>query len=207
MRRVILETLLVAVLAVVAALVANFISPRGLSITRDYFPKKGSVGADPAVATLAGGVQKMETASHATPATAGMSGPAGTGIGIVTTEQALEFFRDPLYEQELIVFVDARDSRHYEAGHIPGAYQLDRYYPENHLPTVLPACLNATRVVVYCAGGECEDSHFAAQLLQDAGIPAGQLFVYAGGISEWDARRLPVETGARKSGILRERKP
>jgi rhodanese-related sulfurtransferase len=207
MRRVVLETLLVAVLGVVVALIANFISPRGLSITRDYFPERASVQADAAVATLAGGIEPQRITSASTPAIPITGGPAGTGIGIVSTEQALGFFRDPLYEQELIVFVDARDSRHYEAGHIPGAYQLDRYYPQNHLPTVLPACLNATRVVVYCAGGECEDSHFSAQLLQDAGIPVGQLFIYAGGITEWDAQRLPIETGARKSGILRERKP
>jgi rhodanese-related sulfurtransferase len=116
-------------------------------------------------------------------------------------------FRDPEYEQELIVFVDARDDQHYEEGHVPGAYQLDRYYPENHLPTVLPACLNATRVVIYCKGGKCEDSYFAAQAFQEAGVPPERLCVYAGGIAEWGAARLPVETGARRSGVIEPAKP
>ena len=56
-------------------------------------------------------------------------------------------------------------------------------------------------------GGECEDSHFAAQMLQEAGVPADRLAVYTGGISEWEAKRLPIETGARNSGILRNHQP
>jgi rhodanese-related sulfurtransferase len=60
------------------------------------------------------------------------------------------------------------------------------------------------KVVVYCSGGECEDSEFAAIMLRDAGVPRDILFVYAGGILEWKATGLPVETGARLSGeILR----
>ena len=199
--------MLVAVLGIAAALVANFISPRGLSLTRDYFPTIEGAETVAAVSTVAGKPQRTETPSRAVASTATTAAPPKLGIATLTTEQAVQFFRDPQYEQELIVFVDARDSRHYDSGHIPGAYQLDRYYPQNHLPTVLPACLNALRVVVYCAGGECEDSHFAAQLLKDAGVPAESLAVYAGGMTEWDGKRLPVETGARKSGNLREGKP
>lgn len=196
------ETALVAVLGLFAALAANYISPRGLSLTRDYFPPKHKIGPHPGGATPA---RQRQGETNPTPA-AVLARPE-TEIATVTTAQALELFHDPQYEQELIVFVDARDDRHYEEGHVPGAYQLDRYHPENHLPTVLPACLDATRVVVYCTGGECEDSHFAAQSLQEAGVPTERLSVYAGGMTEWEARRLPVESGARKSGKLRTAKP
>ena len=199
------EALLIIALGVMAALVANFISPRGLSLTRDYFPTKSNDEPSAPVASLGAGVSRNGKEPSAAVAPAPVAVRPQPEIATITTAQAREFYRAPEYEQELIVFVDARDDRHYEAGHIPGAYQLDRYYPEKHLPTVLPVCLNATRVVVYCAGGECEDSHFAAQLLREAGIPAEQLFVYAGGITEWDGGRLPIETGARKSGNLRER--
>ena len=198
---------MVAMLGCVAALVANVISPRGLSLTRDYFPAGGKPASGaPAVSPTGDSARDgPEPSGAATPARDASRQKAG--IATLSTAQALELFRDPQYEQELIVFVDARDDRHYDAGHIPGAYQLDRYYPEKHLPTVLPACLNAMRVVVYCTGGECEDSHFAAQLLQEAGIPAERLSVYTGGMTEWDGRRLPVETGPRKSGSLREGRP
>jgi rhodanese-related sulfurtransferase len=114
----------------------------------------------------------------------------------------VELFRDPRYEQGLVIFIDARDDQHYAAGHIPGAWPFDRFRPEQYLPTVLPACLTAVKVVVYCNGGECEDSEFAAIMLRDAGVPREALFIYAGGITEWKAQRLPMEAGARRSGEL-----
>jgi rhodanese-related sulfurtransferase len=107
----------------------------------------------------------------------------------------------------LIVFVDARNESHYEEGHIPDAYHFDHYYPEKHLAAVLPACLSAVKIVVYCGGGACEDSQLAAQTLKEAGVPAERLFVYAGGITEWSTNGLPVELGARKSGNIRPSRP
>jgi rhodanese-related sulfurtransferase len=129
------------------------------------------------------------------------------GLGLVESEQAARLFADPRYASELVLFVDARDDRHYQEGHIPGAYQFDHYRPDNYLPTVLPACQNAEQIVVYCTGGNCEDSEFAALTLRDAGVPPERLFIYAGGMTEWATNGLPVETGARKSGTLRTPKP
>jgi rhodanese-related sulfurtransferase len=68
---------------------------------------------------------------------------------------------------------------------------------------VLPACLAAQKIVVYCTGGKCEDSEFAAGTLLEAGIPAAKISVYIGGITEWTAAKLPLETGTRKSGMLK----
>ena len=45
-------------------------------------------------------------------------------------------------------------------------------------------CQAAEQVVVYCTGGECEDSDTAAILLRDAGVPTAKLFVYGGGFAE-----------------------
>ena len=71
------------------------------------------------------------------------------------------------------------------------------------MPTVLPVCLAAQKVVVYCTGGACEDSEFAALMLRDAGVPRENVYVYVGGITEWIANGLPVETGARGSGQMK----
>jgi rhodanese-related sulfurtransferase len=207
MRRALLELMVVTVVGVLVALTANLISPRGLSLTRNYFPAAANPSIGAGIANSVGPESKKEAPPNTMAVTKPKVNSQKSGALTLTTTQALELFHDPEYEQELIVFVDARDNRHYEEGHVPGAYQLDRYYPENHLPTVLPACLNATRVVVYCAGGECEDSHFAAQLLQEAGVPPERVSVYAGGITEWRLKGLPVETGARKSGTLRISNP
>ncbi len=76
-------------------------------------------------------------------------------------------------------------------------------YPEKHLPTVLQACLNAATVVVYCTGGDCEDSEFVALSLAEASVATKNFRVYAGGFNEWSAQGLPMETGARHSGELK----
>ena len=61
--------------------------------------------------------------------------------------------------------------------------------------------------MVYCTGGDCEDSEFSAVMLRDAGIPAERLQVYAGGFTEWTALGRPVETGPRNSGAIHSPSP
>jgi rhodanese-related sulfurtransferase len=199
------EALLVAVLGLAVSSIANYVSPRGLSLTRNYFPQVGEGARILDATTEPSSIPSNKPPTPSAASTTNMSSVKKMGIPTVTTERTLELFHDPEYQQELTIFVDARDNRRYGAGHIPGAYQLDRYYPQDHLATVVPACLNANHVVVYCTGGDCADSHFAAELLQDAGVPPERLFVYAGGIAEWEARHLPVEIGVRKSGVFQEK--
>ena len=72
---------------------------------------------------------------------------------------------------------------------------------------MLNPCLQASQIVVYCHGGDCEDSEFAAlALTQSAGVPAQKIFIYPGGLTEWEASGQPVETGARGSGSFRPAK-
>ena len=194
LKRVLLEALVIAALGLAVALLANLVSPRGLSLTRNYFPSSG---------TAHGPIDRSTNsdANVAAPATNGAVPSAQEiavarlkekGLQAVDGPEAMQLFRDPQYELESIVFIDARDDRHYQDGHIPGAYQFDRYYPEKHLPAVLPACLNARNIVVYCTGGNCEDSEFAALTLKEAGVPGEHLSVYVGGMTEWAANGWPV---------------
>ena len=207
LKRVLFEALVVFTAGLVFALVANLASPRGLSLTRNYFPGPNTSEIGPgANSNLTVTAQKTDPVSHATWETVSAR-LRGKGLQPIDSKEAIELFRDPQYEQEMTVFVDARDDRHYQEGHVPGAYQFDRYYPEKHLPAVLPACLNATKVVVYCAGGDCEDSEFAALALKEAGVPQEHLFIYASGMTEWATNGVPVELGERKSGNLRPAKP
>jgi rhodanese-related sulfurtransferase len=127
-------------------------------------------------------------------------------LHLADSKQAITLFQDPRYAQGRLIFVDARNDDHYQAGHVPGAYQLDHYRPGDYLAAVLPACQVAEQIVVYCNGGDCEDSENTAIFLRDAQIPGEKLFVYAGGITEWAASGMPVETGARNSGELRKGK-
>jgi len=201
LKRVLLEALILAAAGLVLALAANLISPRGLSLSRNYFPRTTETTSG-AGSTTVGTAPATNTAAH-TALEVVAARLKEKGLQPIDGREAIQLFRDPQYEQELIVFVDARDDRHFQEGHIPGAYQFDRYYPEKHLPAVLPVCLNAAKVVVYCTGGNCEDSEFAALALKEAGVPREQLFVYAGGMTDWSTNGVPVEVGARKSGMTR----
>jgi rhodanese-related sulfurtransferase len=206
LRRVLAEALIVLGLGVAFALIANLVSPRGLSISRNYFPGLGGQGE---AATAPGVTSTPGNRVNETNRANTLKGDAiavrlkEKGLQSIDTKEAERLFRDPLYEQELTVFIDARDDRHFQDGHIPGAYQFDRYYPERHLPQVLPACLTATAIVVYCTGGTCEDSEFAAVMLKEAGVAQNQIMVYTGGITAWGSNGLPVELGTRASGKLR----
>ncbi len=206
-KRVLIETLAFAALGLGFALAANWVSPRGLSLTRNYFPATGK----PAAGLLPGALTNVTGADRG----AGGEGDweivaarlRGKGLHPIDGVEAAQVFQDGKAGRDLVVFVDARDDRHFEEGHIPGAYQFDRYYPEKHLPAVLAACLSATKIVVYCTGGNCEDSEFAALALRDAGVAEERLLVYAGGIVEWTAKLLPVEVGGQNSGRMRGANP
>jgi len=197
-----MEALIVAALAVIMALAANAVSPRGLRLDRDYFP---GAATPPGAASSA--APHAVAGAPVDPAAAVLRRLAQQKLQVATGSEVLAWFRDPMREQGLFVFVDARDDAHYQAGHIPGAWQFNHYRPEKHLPTVLPACLTAIKVVVYCTGGQCEDSEFAAVMLRNAGVPADGLVVYPGGMAEWTANRQPVEIGARRSGQFLPSKP
>jgi rhodanese-related sulfurtransferase len=197
-RSLLLEGLFVAALGILLAFLANSVSPRGLALNRNYFPTDISTS-------------HPDTATTSSAAQTGSTNPPSAlevlanqlhqeGIGLVDSIQVKTLFKDPRLRQGAIIFIDARDDEHYQGGHIPEAYQLDYYRPATYLATVLPLCQTAEQIVVYCNGGDCEDSKHTAIFLRDAGIPASKLLVYAGGIMEWTTNGLPVETGQRGSG-------
>jgi rhodanese-related sulfurtransferase len=195
-KKVLLEGLVVALIGLAVGLVANAVSPLGLRLSRDYFPR-----TDRMTSTGSTTIPISVNPNDALAAT--LKRLQELGLQTVNSNEVVELFRDNRYQQALIVFVDARNDQHYQEGHVPGAWQFNHYRPEQFLPTVLPVCLGAQKVVVYCTGGACEDSEFAAIMLRDGGVMRENLYVYAGGINEWMANGLPVETGARGSGQMK----
>ncbi len=203
-RAVLLEALAVTVIGAVLAFTLNAVSSRGLALGRDYFP--GAARPSPPAVTASNGAP-LSVATH--PPTAAELAAArlkAHGLQLLDRPQTAELFHDLRYQHGAVVFVDARDDQHYQAGHIPGAHQFDHYRAPDYLPAVLPVCLSAEQIVVYCNGGDCEDSEFAAVTLRDAGVANEKLFVYGGGFTDWATNGLPVELGARGSGLLREEK-
>ncbi len=177
------------------ALLANQISPRGLSLTRNYFP---STAAAPAFVRDVGVTTNNQSISEK------LAGQLKTaGLQLAPREQTYAWFADPRRLAGKIIFVDARNETDYLKGHIPGAWLFDPYQPEKYFPTVVPVCQNAEEILVYCHGGDCDDSLSAATLLKQVGIPFDKLHVYSGGMEEWQKSAHPVEAGPQNSGQIK----
>jgi rhodanese-related sulfurtransferase len=186
----ILEALFVVVVGWGIGLSANAMSEKGLPLSKNQFPSRPPIAAPQHLDQHANGevsavVDGIELSDE--------------GYQIIGHAEVVAIFQGDAYYEERDIFIDARDDAHYADYHIRGAFQLDHYYSERYLDTVLPACQNAERIVVYCNGGECEDSKLAAGELMDHGIDHAKIFVYAGGIEEWTADGLPCERGERLS--------
>jgi rhodanese-related sulfurtransferase len=200
-----LEALAVMVVGAVLAFAFNAASPSGLDLTRNYFPGAIRPAAVAVAITNRAGASGGTNASPLSAAELVAARLKAKGLPLVNHDQAWQLYQDPRYAHNLIVFVDARDDAHYQAGHVPGAHVFDHYRATEYLAGVLAVCQTAERIVVYCNGGDCEDSEFAAVLLRDVGVPNAKLAVYPGGFTEWQINGLPVELGARLSGVLREK--
>jgi rhodanese-related sulfurtransferase len=95
------------------------------------------------------------------------------------------------------LFLDARRSSVYAEGHIPAA----RSFPvwESDIDARVKALYDEgldqrAPVVVYCSGGNCEDSHMLAEKLYMVGFD--NVLIYKDGFPDWQKRRHPVATGA-----------
>jgi len=96
------------------------------------------------------------------------------------------------------LFLDARRTVAYALGHIPGARSLPVWedgVAEKVAALEVSGADPELPVVLYCAGGGCEDSHLLAQKLWLAGFK--NLRIYAGGFPEWEAKGWPVAKGDR----------
>jgi rhodanese-related sulfurtransferase len=200
---------MVGALGLAFAFLANQLSPRGLNPATNYFPgdpKASEVSTPPVVTTRLSGNTNVPASApaHDASLTARLE---EKGLHLLDRAGTEKLFHDPRAQQNAILFIDARDQDDYQAGHIPGALEFYPYHPEKYLADVLIPCQFAEQIIVYCTGGDCEDSESAALFLRDAGVPVGKLFVYGGGMTEWDTAKLPVEIGPRNSGDLRHPSP
>jgi rhodanese-related sulfurtransferase len=188
LRLILVEAGAIAVAGLLVALTANQLSPRGIALRRDYFP---SAPAPAAVSTPSSALAGVD------PASAGVARLARRGLNVAPLSRVQELFHDPRFSEGRVVFVDARDDRSFEAGHIPGAIQLDHYRLDRHIARVVAACAIAEQIVVYCNGGSCEDSELAAGDLLDLGVPAAKILVFVAGFEEWRRQGLPVTVPSR----------
>ncbi len=199
LRRTCIEMLLIVAVSLTLGVAVNARNRDGLSLRRNYYPRYGPPSTQ---ATQPGAGTKPAT----TQATARVDVAAllrTLGLQPLTHDEVVAIYNDPLREVGLHVFIDARDDAHYQAGHIPGAWQLDHYYPERYIDEVLPMARQADKVVVYCTGGDCEDSRLVADSLRGAyALDPMRIFIYVDGAHGWHKAGKPLEKGARGSGDM-----
>ena len=95
-----------------------------------------------------------------------------------------------------ILILDARKRAEFLAGHVPGARHCDSHRQEDALPALRPLLEEAFEVVVYCAGGDCEDSIFlATDLIYREGVDPAAIRIFDGGMEAWRDAGKPVEKG------------
>jgi rhodanese-related sulfurtransferase len=99
-----------------------------------------------------------------------------------------------------VLFLDARRTSVYEQGHITGARtysvwesDIDDKVQKLFAERSDTAAQNLP-IVIYCSGGDCEDSHMLAQKLW--GIQFNNVYVYKDGFPDWQQHGAPVHTGA-----------
>jgi rhodanese-related sulfurtransferase len=199
-RESLLEGVLVVAIGAALAFAANGLSPRGLKLGKNYFPGNRPTSPETGTQPYSTNAAGVTTNSPAELLAAKLR---ANGLQLAESNLVSQLFHDPRRAQDWAIFIDARDDEHYAVGHIPGAYHFDRFYPENYLSNVVPVCVTAQKIVFYCNGGDCDDSEHAAIMLRDSiGIPKEKVFVYGGGMTEWATNGLPIELGARDSGVF-----
>ncbi|MFH0945565.1 MAG: rhodanese-like domain-containing protein, partial [Planctomycetota bacterium] len=125
-RRTLLESLVVLVVALGLSLLANGLNENGLSLSKNYFDVSltAPVPAGPAVEDPASGESVLVKVSARL---------RQAGLQPITHDEAAEIFGDEKTEYEQYIFVDARSDQHYQSGHIPGAYQFDHVHLERYV--------------------------------------------------------------------------
>lgn len=94
------------------------------------------------------------------------------------------------------LILDARRTKAFEEGHIAGARSFSVW--ESDIDARVTALVGEGRdgsvpVVLYCSGGDCEDSHMLAQKL--FGADFNNLLVYRDGWPDWQKRGGKSATG------------
>jgi rhodanese-related sulfurtransferase len=92
--------------------------------------------------------------------------------------------------------IDARRTKDYEQGHVAGARNISPW--EGDADAKITSLVNEGRdgalpVLVYCSGGDCEDSHMLATRIYGGGF--NNLLVYRDGWPDWVRRGGKSATG------------
>lgn len=95
-----------------------------------------------------------------------------------------------LFSTNRALLIDARDNEEFQIKHIKNAINIPYDYYEEY-QNVIDSLDMDFAYIVYCSGGECSLSLDLADYLFEYGF--FNMFVYEGGLPEWEENGYPVE--------------
>ncbi len=208
-KQTVVEMILLGLLSAGLAFGYNAVRKEGRIVpTKDYFEKGEKPSAPPT------GTARQEAAADRTVTAVSRSASVGESPAPrtkpapasakkhkehpykeITLDDVRDVVNDPETAQGLNVFIDARKDDDFAEGHIPGAIPCFPYEIDRCIDRAMAAVNGAMKVIVYCGGGDCEDSIFMCRELVNAGAPFDAIHLFAGGWNEWKAGGGATETG------------
>lgn len=107
-------------------------------------------------------------------------------IDTVSLAEALQ-----LYRKGTGIFIDVREKRYYDYGHIAGARTIPTSLISSVKPLEIASLQQATAAIVYCNGLSCGEGMFAARYFADKGLTNVKLYLQ--GWPEWRLCQLPID--------------
>jgi rhodanese-related sulfurtransferase len=109
-------------------------------------------------------------------------------VMVISLAEAVQWF-----DRKGALFLDAQPSLFFSMRRIPGALNLSREdFDDDYRRLEREIREWVGPILVYCSDEQCEDSARVAGRLAALGFP--EIIVYRGGIEEWEAAGMPVET-------------
>lgn len=90
-----------------------------------------------------------------------------------------------------VTLIEALPARYFEAGHLPGAININHDEIGEKAPHLLPD--REAELIVYCSGETCMNSHKAAARLRSLGYT--NVAVFGGGKAAWEAAGMRLVQG------------
>lgn len=156
------EVSIIIAISVFSAFIVNYFSPNGIALVGQWDVSQGVVSA---VAKNDVVMDELE-------------------IGDVSHAKAL-------YDTGHVLFVDARSSEDFNAGHVNGAVSLPVGQFNEQIDGFLQRYGPDRPIIAYCSGRTCQDSHHLAQLLMERGYL--NISVMIDGFPGWEAAGYPID--------------
>lgn len=127
-----------------------------------------------------------------------INAPSAGEIPVPTFQEVDAETLQSLVEADKAILLDARTADDFQQGHIPGAVNLPITRFNATYGFISPLLVQDKMIICYCEGAECTDSSLLALELYKKGHK--DIFVYKGGMAEWEQLAYPIETSQDNKG-------